>query len=121
MSSSQSASHAAGTFQKPPNGYRTFHPNQLPPDLNLQIESDLGVRLSQADRALGRLDGAIETLPDPDRFVSVKDVEKAIGASCETANGLVKRLEDLGILEEFTGKSRNRRYRYRSDIDLFAK
>jgi len=49
-------------------GYRAFIPEHLPPkDLNLS--PPFLRRLSIADRALARLDGAVTTLPNPDLFI----------------------------------------------------
>ncbi len=59
----------AGPYIKQPTGYRAFIPKPLPPNPPIPIEGDLQVLLSQADRALGRLDSSIQTLPHPDLFV----------------------------------------------------
>ncbi len=59
----------AGRYVTQPEGYRAFVPNPLPPDPELQMDHELQTLLSNADRALGRLDGSIQTLPDPDLFV----------------------------------------------------
>jgi len=52
-------------------------------------------------------------------IVSVNDVQGLIGTTYPAANDLVARLVDGGILEEFTGQARNRKFRYRSYIQLF--
>jgi hypothetical protein len=44
-------------------------PAPLPPSPAVRLEGELQRRLSMADQALGRLDGSIHTLPDPDLFV----------------------------------------------------
>ena len=46
-------------------------PAPLPPEPPVRLEGELQTRLSQADRALGRLDGSIQTLPHPDVFVAM--------------------------------------------------
>lgn len=61
----------AGTFVLQPGGYKAFVPKPLPPDPPLRMDEGLWRRLSDADRALGRLDGATETLPNPDLFVAM--------------------------------------------------
>jgi len=53
-------------------------------------------------------------------IVSVKDVEAVTGTSFAAANQLVKRLEEMGLLEEITGRTRNRLFRYAPYIQLFA-
>jgi Fic family protein len=60
-------SRRAGVLSKQKSGYRAFIPANLPPrDLGL---SGLLRRLSVADRALARLDGAVMTLPNPNLFI----------------------------------------------------
>jgi Fic family protein len=61
----------SGSYVAQPQGYRAFVPNPLPPVPPLQIDDALNTALSRADRALGRLDGSIETLPHPDLFLSM--------------------------------------------------
>ena len=59
----------SGRYEPQPSGYRAFIPAPLPPNPPVQMTDDLQALLSRADRALGRLDGSIQTLPDPDLFV----------------------------------------------------
>lgn len=47
--------------------YRAFVPNELP--FKLKVDNVLQAKLSEADQALGRLDGITEILPDVDFFV----------------------------------------------------
>ena len=58
----------AGVLTKQSSGYRAFLPADLPPR-DLGLSSSLLRRLSIADRALARLDGAVMTLPNPDLFI----------------------------------------------------
>jgi hypothetical protein len=58
--------HRAGRHIRQPRGYRAFMPAPLPPDPPIRLEGELLALLSRADRALGRLDGSIQTLPHPD-------------------------------------------------------
>ena len=58
--------HRAGRYLSQPTGYRSFIPEPLPPDPPVDLTGSLRERLSEADYALGRLDGAILTLPNPD-------------------------------------------------------
>lgn len=59
----------AGAYIRQATGYRAFIPRELPPDPPIIIDDQLLELLSMADRALGRLDGSTETLPNPDLFV----------------------------------------------------
>ena len=52
-------------------------------------------------------------------IVSVGDVQHLTRTTYTAANNLVARLADCGILREFTGQARNRRFMYQSYIDLF--
>ncbi len=53
-------------------------------------------------------------------IVSVNAVQELVGASYSAANTFVSRMEAQGILHEFTGQSRNRRFRYEAYIHLFT-
>ena len=59
----------AGRYRSQTTGYRAFTPQPLPPNPPILLEGDFQRLLSQADRALGRLDGSIQTLPNPSLFV----------------------------------------------------
>lgn len=61
-------SSRAGHYVRQAGGYQTFVPTPLPPP-DLKMSDELQVLLSEADRAIGRLDGAIALVPDPDQFV----------------------------------------------------
>ncbi len=52
-------------------------------------------------------------------IVSVNDVQELIGTTYPAANDLVSRLRENAILEEITGQARNRKFLYRSYINLF--
>jgi Fic family protein len=78
-----------------PAGYRAFIPAPLPPDPPLVINESMQSLLSQSDRALGRLDGSIQTLPDPDLFVFMYVRKEAVLSSQieGTQSSLVNLLE----------------------------
>ena len=59
----------AGAYVRQPEGFNAFLPKALPPDPPLRIDAELQALLSHADQALGRLDGAVQILPNPDLFV----------------------------------------------------
>lgn len=61
-------SSRAGEYVRQPEGYRAFIPRELPP-VELSIGDELHQLTSKADLAVGRLDGAVSVLPDPDLFV----------------------------------------------------
>ncbi len=75
------SSDRTGKYIKQLNGYRAFIPAPLPPQPPVIIDSELQVLLSQADRALGRLDGSIQTLPHPDLFVYMYVRKEAVLSS----------------------------------------
>lgn len=83
----------AGRYIQQPTGYRAFIPAQLPPQPTIQITGELQVLLSQADRALGRLDGSIQTLPNPDLFVYMYVRKEAVLSS--QIEGTQSSLQDL--------------------------
>jgi Fic family protein len=62
-------------------GYSAFIPAPLPPDPPLRVDAHLQTLLSRADLNLGRLDGAIQTLPDADLFVFMYVRKEAVLSS----------------------------------------
>jgi len=87
------ASHRAGRYVRQPAGFRAFMAAPLPPIPPVRIEGDMQVLLSQADRALGRLDGSIHTLPNPDLFVFMYVRKEAVLSS--QIEGTQSSLQDL--------------------------
>jgi hypothetical protein len=77
----KTTSPRAGRYIMQPAGYRAFIPAPLPPIAPLVIDESMQALLSQADRALGRLDGSIQTLPDPDLFVFMYVRKEAVLSS----------------------------------------
>ena len=71
----------AGRYIRQPTGYRAFIPAPLPPDPPLDLTGTLRDKLSAADYALGRLDGAVLTLPNPDLFVFMYVRKEAVLSS----------------------------------------
>lgn len=71
----------AGLYVMQPEGYRAFIPAPLPPSPKINMDEEMWTLLSQADRALGRLDGATEMLPDPDIFVFMYVRKEAVLSS----------------------------------------
>jgi len=51
-------------------------------------------------------------------IVSVKDVSKMINVTFPTANDMCKKLIDLSIFREITGKERNRMFAYKNYLDV---
>jgi Fic family protein len=83
----------AGTYQRQLTGYRAFIPARLPPEPPIQLSVELQRLLSQADLALGRLDGSIQTLPNPDLFVLMYVRKEAVLSS--QIEGTQSSLQDL--------------------------
>lgn len=75
------AGERAGKYVTQPTGYRAFIPQPLPPDPPVDLAGELLVTLSEAQLALGRLDGSIETLPDSDLFVFMYVRKEAVLSS----------------------------------------
>lgn len=71
----------AGRMIRQPTGYLAFIPKRLPPDPAIDMSGRLGLLLSRADHALGRLDGAALTLPNPDLFVFMYVRKEAVLSS----------------------------------------
>jgi Fic family protein len=82
----------AGTYQRQPTGYKAFIPAPLPPPL-IELTGEIQRLLSQTDLALGRLDGSIRTLPNPDHFVFMYVRKEAVLSS--QIEGTQSSLQDL--------------------------
>jgi Fic family protein len=71
----------AGRLVKQMEGYQAFIPAGLPPEPPVVINQELAHLLSDADRALGRLDGVATVLPNPDLFVAMYVRHEAVLSS----------------------------------------
>ncbi len=85
--------YRAGRYIAQPTGYSAFIPEPLPPDPPLDIDAEMQTLLSRADRALGRLDGSIQTLPNPNLFVFMYVRKEAVLSS--QIEGTQSSLDDL--------------------------
>ena len=83
----------SGRYIRQPTGYRAFIPNPLPPNPPLHISRGTQKLLSQADLALGRLDGSVQTLPNADLFVLMYVRKEAVLSS--QIEGTQSSLSDL--------------------------
>lgn len=71
----------AGRYVEQIAGYKAFIPNPLPPLPEIIMDQEMWNLLSQADRALGRLDGSTDALPNPDLFVFMYVRQEAVLSS----------------------------------------
>src|SRR2546425_10163105 len=83
----------AGRYVRQPSGYRAFIPAPLPPKLAVRIAGELQRLVADANLALGRLDGSIQTLPNPDLFVFMYVRKEAVLSS--QIEGTQSSLQDL--------------------------
>jgi len=81
MATNAEAASRAGRYITQPTGYRAFIPAPLPPEPPIAWGGELQGLLSAADRALGRLDGSVLTLPNPDLFVFMYVRKEAVLSS----------------------------------------
>lgn len=88
-----SSTGRAGHYVRQLTGYRAFIPAPLPPDPPLEMNGTMQRLLSKADRALGRLDGSVQTLPDSDLFVYMYVRKEAVLSS--QIEGTQSSLQDL--------------------------
>lgn len=58
-----------------------FYPADLPPDPEIRFDDEMQTLLSRADRELGRLDGSIQTLPNPNLFIFMYVRKEAVLSS----------------------------------------
>ncbi|MGV8073348.1 MAG: Fic family protein [Syntrophobacteraceae bacterium] len=83
----------SGRYVTQLEGYRAFIPAPLPPDPPIRMSAELTRYLSDADRALGRLDGVASILPNPDLFVAMYVKHEAVFSS--QIEGTQSTLEDV--------------------------
>ena len=83
----------AGRLVRKRSGYSAFMPAPLPPQPPVALSGTLQTLLSKADRELGRLDGSIQTLPNPDLFVLMYVRKEAVLSS--QIEGTQSSLQDL--------------------------
>jgi Fic family protein len=72
--------HESGYFRQTPRGYKAFYPEPLPP-AGLALQGELGLLLSEADRALGALNMVINILPNPELLVGMFIQKEALLSS----------------------------------------
>ena len=77
----ETRSGRAGFYVRQPTGYRAFMPATLPPTPPIEIDPEMQRLLSESDAALGRLDGSIQTLPNPDMFMFMYIRKEAVLSS----------------------------------------
>ncbi|NLT57829.1 MAG: Fic family protein [Clostridiales bacterium] len=71
----------AGKFVKQSEGFISFVPSELPPNPPINLDDEMQYLLSLADRKLGRLDGVVNIVPDPELFVSMYVLKEAVLSS----------------------------------------
>jgi Fic family protein len=71
----------AGRFVRQLQGYTAFEPAPLPPDPPVRLDGRLALLHADATTALGRLDGVIGILPNPDLFVAMYVRQEAVLSS----------------------------------------
>lgn len=91
------SSTRAGRYVRQRTGYTAFIPARLPPNPPVSLDGQLQALLSRADQAVGRLDGAIQTVPNPNFFVYMYVRREAVLSS--QIEGTQSTLEDLLAVE----------------------
>ena len=92
---------STGQYVDQGEGSRAFVSNSLPPNPPIRLKGDTQVLLSQANIALGRLDGSIQTLPNPDIHVGMYLLKEALmssqleGKQCSLAYVLTEEVRTL--------------------------
>ena len=82
-----------GKYITQPGGYKAFIPELLPLKPDIKINRELNKVLSEADRALARLDGISYILPNPNLFVAMYMRHEAVLSS--QIEGTQSSLEDV--------------------------
>ena len=90
----------AGRYVRQSTGYQAFVPAPLPPNPPINLTGTLQSLLSEADRALGRLEGSIQILPNADLFVFMYVRKEAVLSS--QIMPLVLSDHDSGYVYQYT-------------------
>ncbi len=93
MAPTEQVIERSGRYIHQPTGYRAFIPATLPPEPPIALDPSLLSLLSEADHALGQLDGVASILPNPDLFVAMYVREEAVISS--QIEGTQSTLEDV--------------------------
>lgn len=93
MNAAENMEGRTGRYVRQPAGYRAFTPAPLPPTPPVNLSGGIQRLLSEADLALGRLDGSIQILPNPDLFVYMYVRKEAVLSS--QIEGTQSSLQDL--------------------------
>tara|TARA_R110002110_G_scaffold88342_6_gene230131 strand:- start:1651 stop:2817 length:1167 start_codon:yes stop_codon:yes gene_type:complete len=94
----RTTTNRAGTYRPQAGDYSAFFPALLPPTPPVQFSSETWRLLSDADRALGRLDAVTQTLPDTNLFLLMYVRKEALLSS--QIEGTQASLEDIIQYEE---------------------
>lgn len=62
-------SYLTGRYERQIGGYSAYIPAPMPNGNRFEIDGELLAQISRADRAIARLDGSVDNLPDTDLFV----------------------------------------------------
>ena len=91
----------AEEFIMQPSGYKSFLPNNLPPNSPINFDGEMITLLSEADRKLGRLDGITQILPNPELFVAMYVQKEAVLSSqIEGTQASLTDVLEINIKEE---------------------
>lgn len=71
----------AGRYVKQLAGYKAYMPELLPPTPPIKYDGELRNLLSEADRALAKLDGITTVLPNPELFIAMYVKKEALLSS----------------------------------------
>ena len=97
MSATPWPARVLGDTSHNPTGTSAFVPKPLPPDPPLEWDDDLLGLLSEADVAVGRLDGLARDLPNPGLFVTTYVRQEAVLSS--QIEGTQSSLDDVLAFE----------------------
>ncbi len=95
----------AGRYLSQPSNYKAYIPAQLPPVPPLQLDSEILLLLSEADRKLGQLNGLVSIIHDADLFVYLYVRKEALLSS--QIEGTQCSLEDVLSVADHSPKKVN--------------
>ena len=99
------AHERAGHYARQASDYAAFIPAALPPSPPVAMDAELWRLLSDADRALGRLDGVTQILPDTGLFVLMYIRKEALYSS--QIEGTQASLDEIVAFEDSINQAEN--------------
>lgn len=93
----ESKDNNAGRWVEQPEGFQAFVPRELTKHIPFELDGQLLMLLSEADREIGRLDSIVDLIPNPDLYIGLFGRHEAVNSS--KIEGTQTSISDLLLFE----------------------